>query len=244
MVSGTTSLGMVVGLLSAILVPPPAVKAQVTAFTTNCDLAGPQTTGEVQFLPTCPGRAPSPDRHHAVVQTVIGDGRTLLELQDASGRVLDALPSLSDGMPLTVRWAPNAKWFLANHYDGSGLSFLQLFEMVGNKAIERPALGGLAIKEMVDRYPCLQPDLVMLSGLGWSQDSASIILLARSRLDACSAMHLPGAPTENGHSPDAGWKPLRMIGKVAHAAIDPKSIRSFEIDDPRAFSAGDVGVER
>lgn len=227
---GAVFLAVVIGAV----IPLPDASAQITVFETDCKLAGADTNGMYQFVPTCAGRAPSPDNRFAIVQREDGDGiSSLVELQDARGRRLDTLPSLNDAMPFTILWAPRAGWFFANHYIGSGLSLLRVFEIVDSKAIERPTLVQQAIRLSRQRYPCLpDDDLIVPMGLRWSLDGDAIILLTTARLDACrdSASH-DDAPAYVA-MPDMGWKPLWMIGQAATGTIDALSIRVQDFDTP------------
>lgn len=172
-----------------------------------------------QFILTCPGRAESPDGRFAVVQKAGEEGGVFLS--DGTGRELDEIASLKDGMPFVLFWSPRPHWFFVNHYLGSGLDRLRVFEIVNRTAIERSAVFAEATREMVRRYPCLgRRGTVDASGWRWSRDGRRIALLAYARPDACGEMDARG-----GWQPGPLWDPLWMIGDVATGRIDPASVR-------------------
>lgn len=188
-----------------------------TAPSLDCSQAGRRPDGGYQFLSPCEGRAVSPGGALAVA---IGSKGGVM-LVDARGRALDALPSLDDAMPFVVFWAPNSRRFFVDHYLGSGLERLRVFEIVNRAAIERPALFHEATRVMVRHYPCLGPrGKVVASGRRWSRDSRRIALVAYARTDACFVESRPGEWRPAGH-----WEALWMIGDAVSGRIDPASIR-------------------
>jgi hypothetical protein len=200
-------------VLSLSLVP---AAAEVGALQTDCNLGGPDRPGTYQFVATCAGRALSPDGHFAIVQRAYTSRQPPIELQDGNGRTLQNLKNLSDDMPFLVAWSPDSHWFFVNHHVGSFMDVLQVFEMVGGRAVERPALGRAAVRLAVRRYPCLPPRGVLPNGARWSADSRRIVLWTISRPDVCSGMW----GNRRGE-----WRPLWMIGDVQSGRIDPASIR-------------------
>ena len=190
------------------------------ALDTNCShvaegLGGPG----YQFIATCPGRSKSPDGRFAVVQEAGEEGGVFLS--DSAGRVLDDIASLADDMPFVVYWSPRSDWFFANHYLGSSLERLRVFEIVNRTAIERSAVFAEATREMVRRYRCLGRHAnVVASGWRWSRDGRRIAMIVHARPDAC------GESDSQGYwRPGPDWHPLWMIGDVATGRIDPASVR-------------------
>ena len=164
----------------------------------------------------------SPDGRFAVVQKAYEDTQPPIELQDAQGRTLVKLPSLSDDMPLLVMWSPDSHWFLVNHHVGSFMDLLQVFEMVGDRAVERPALVKAAVRLASRRYSCLQPDMILPNGVQWSRDSRRVILVTISRPDAC---------TDFGRHRGT-WHSLWMIEDVPSGRIEPGSVQVQPDDKP------------
>jgi hypothetical protein len=205
-----------------LLTAVPAARAQVGALQTDCELGGDQGDGRIQFVATCAGRAPSPDGRFAIVQQSYDDPQPPIELQDSTGRTLAKLPSLSDDMPFSVAWAPNSRWFFVNHHVGSFMDHLQLFEMVGLSAVERPALALSASRIAARRYPCLEPGWVHPNGVRWTRDSRRIVLFTTSAPYACAELH-----KRPGRSRD-----LWMIGDVRSGLVDTRSIRVQPDDQP------------
>lgn len=189
--------------------------AQVGALQTDCRLGGVQRDGSYQFVATCAGRSRSPDGRFAVVQRAYRDTQPTIELQDGRGNTLAKLRSLSDDMPFSVSWSPNSGWFYVNHHVGSFMDTLQVFQIVGRTAVERPALGNSAVRVATARYPCLPPSMVLPNGSRWSRDSRHIILVTVSAPYACK---------EFGRHPGT-FHSLWMIGDVGTGRIDKSSIR-------------------
>ncbi len=182
-----------------------------------CEGVGKQADGSYQFLSDCPGRSLSPDGRFAVVQKVHGEEQLPVEFQDTRGGTPIKLPTLTDDMPYAVTWSPNSKWIMVNHHVGSFLDILQLFEVVGGKAIERHALVNAAERLSARRYPCLTAAGVLPSGVRWSRDSRRLVVVTLSSPETC---------TDFGLHPKAGpWHNLWMIGDVASGHIDPGSVK-------------------
>jgi hypothetical protein len=203
---------ILLGLLVTFAHP---VQAQVGALQTDCRLGGVEQNGSYQFVATCPGRALSPDGRLAVVQKAYRENQPTIELQNNRGRVLGRMRSLSDDMPFSVSWAPNSRWFYVNHHVGSFMDTLQVFEVVGNRAIERKELPAAAASVAATRYPCLSPRMVNPNGMKWTRDSRDIVILTVSRTDAC---------TDFARRP-GNWHSLWMIGDVRSGLIKRASIR-------------------
>ena len=214
---------MKIALLAAVLtVVASTAHAQVGAFETDCKLGGDGKKGIYQFVSTCAGRSLSPDGRLAIVQKAYDETQPPIELQDKHGRTLAKLPSLSDDMPFLVMWSPDSRWFLVNHHVGSFMDTLQVFEIVGQTAMERPALVRSAVRLASRRYPCLRRDMILPNGVRWSRDSRRIILVTISRPDACSDY---GRRRGNWHS-------LWMIGDVDSGRIDRGSVKVQPDDKP------------
>jgi hypothetical protein len=194
---------------------PAFAQAQIGALQTECALGGTESDGSYQFVATCAGRAPSPDGRFAVVQRAYQEEQPPIELEDANGRTLATLPALSDDMPFLISWSPDSHWFFANHHVGSFVDVLQVFEMVEGIAVERPAVVDAAVAIARNRYPCLQPGMVLPNGARWIGEN-KVVLVTISRSDACSGDY-GGQPGE--------WEPLWMIGDLTTGAIEPASIR-------------------
>ena len=209
-------------LLISTLASAPAATAQIGALQTDCRLGGAVDGQSYQFVATCAGRAPSPDRRFAIVQHAYTDKQAPIELQDARGRILTRLLTLSDDMPFSVSWAPDSRWFFVNHHVGSFMDELQIFEIVRRSAVERPLLVKSAVRLATRRYPCLPPAAVLPNGSRWARDSRRIVLVTISRPDACSSTNRKRVI----------WRSLWMIGEVRHGRINPESIRVQPDDKP------------
>ena len=199
--------------------PPPSAYPG-GALDTDCShvadgLAGPG----YQFIVGCPGRAIAPNGRWAVEQAPGEAGG--VRLSDPQGRLLDDIPSLMDGMPFVLAWSPRSDWFFANHYQGSSMEQLRVFQIVNRDAIERSAVFAEATRVAVERYPCLsRTATVYASGWRWSGDGRRIAMTVYSRPDACLV--------ERGRGdwvPDGNWEVLWMIGDVGSGHIDPASVR-------------------
>lgn len=194
----------------------PSSRAQVTALAADCKASGPLRTGGFQFIEGCALQARAPNGRRAVVQTKVKTESGAVSVTE-NGRSIDALPALADGMPFVLFWSPRSDRFFANHYLGSGLDRLRVFEMVNHAVVERSDLMAAATRVMVGRYPCLKRQAtIVASGWKWSRDGKRIALVAYARPDACTA--------GNGRA-SGRWEPLWMIGDVAGGRIDPASIR-------------------
>lgn len=214
---------LAVPLLLFCLLSVPAARSQVTALQTACGLGGGQSPASYQFVATCSGRALSPDGKFAIVQRAYIDKQPPIELQDAHGRTLATLKNLSDDMPFSVSWAPDSRWFYVNHHTGSFMDALQVFEIVGHRAVERPALIRSAVRIATRRYPCLTPSMVVANGAHWLGDSRRIVLMTTSGSHACLGdfRRRPGT-----------WHSLWMIGDARNGRIDSASIRVQADDKP------------
>jgi hypothetical protein len=195
---------------------PFPVHAQVTALTEDCKAAGPQPLGGFQFIEGCALRARAPDGRHAIGQARAKGESGAISLTE-NGKPVDTIPALDDGMPFVLFWSPRSAWFFANHYLGSGLDRLRVFELVNHAVVERSNLMAAATRAMVARYPCLRRHAtVVASGWRWSRDGRRIVLVAYARPDACYV---------EGRRNQARWEPLWMIGDPATGRIDPASLR-------------------
>jgi hypothetical protein len=146
-----------------------------------------------------------------------------VSLAEAEGEFLDDLPQLMDGMPFVLFWSPRSDWFLVNHYQGSTMEQLRVFQIVNREAIERSAVFAEAAKIMVVRHPCLarrKSGRVYASGWRWSRDGRRIALVAYAHPAAC----IPPAANPSGHG-DEHVDSLWMIGDAQSGRIDPASVR-------------------
>lgn len=207
---------------TAVASYPSALPGQIGALSTDCKASGFSRDHRVyQIVATCPGRATSPDGRLAIVQRAYRDRQPPIELQDAKGRTLARLGSVSDDMPLTILWSPDSHWVAVNHHVGSFMDELHLFAIAGQTIVERPALVKAAKQHAVRRYPCLTPDAVLPNALRWSRDSRHLVLVTVSSLYACSDTARKG-----------DWFPLWMIGDVRAGRVDPTSLRVDKADGP------------
>lgn len=191
------------------------MRAQIGALSTNCRASGFDRNKIIyQFVATCRGRAPSPDGRLAIVQRAYRDRQPPITLQDAHGRTLARLRSLSDDMPFAVLWSPNGQWLAVNHHVGSFMDELQLFEIVDRRIVRRRDLVTAARRQATQTYRCLTPNAVLPSAIRWSKDSRRLMMVTISSPYACSATARPG-----------DWWPLWMIGDIRTGRIDPKSVK-------------------
>ncbi len=196
-----------------------------------CKDVGKQPDGSYQFLSDCPGRSLSPDGRFALVQKIQGDNQLPVEFQDAQGRTLVKLPSLTDDMPYAATWSPNSRWIMVNHHVGSFMDELQLFEVIGHSAVERSRLVKSAARLATRRYPCLPRDMVLPNGVRWSRDSRRIILVTVSAPYSCTIF---------GRRKGGTWHSLLMIGDVATGRIEPGSVRVQPDNKPFETPKDDV----
>jgi len=169
------------------------------------------------FHPPCPGRALAPNGQWAVEVVAGASG---VRLATADGQLLDEIPNLADSMPFVLYWSPRSDWFFANHYLGSDLERLRVFQIVNRQVIERSSLYAYATTEMVRRYPCFgRRGTVVASGWRWSRDGRRVAMIVYARPDAC--WDYDG--TQRQSTPD--WEPLWMIGDAETGRIDPASVR-------------------
>jgi hypothetical protein len=191
---------------------------QVTALDRDCRHGG-GSNRLFQFVASCPGRAVSPDRKLVIARA--GGDEAKVELRDASGHVLDDIAALDDGMPFVVGWAPNSRWFFVNHYLGSSLDRLRVYQVVNRVAIERSSALAYATRMAVSRYPCLgRTATVVASAWQWSRDSRRIAMVVYARPDACLAEGKSGKFSQKG-----SWEVLWMIADAETGRIDPASVR-------------------
>ncbi|MDP1027871.1 hypothetical protein Q5H91_11650 [Sphingomonas sp. KR1UV-12] len=196
--------------------------AQVGALSTDCKAVGfDEAHRTYQMVATCAGKAISPNGRYAIVQRAYRDRQPPILLQDTRGRTLMRLTMLSDDMPFAVLWSPDSHWIAVNHHVGSFMDRLHLFEMVGDKAVERSTLIRAARHVVTRRYPCLTPDAVLPNALRWSKDGHHLVMVTISSLYACS---------DTAKSGD--WWPLWMIGDVRTGKIDVASVRVDKADGP------------
>lgn len=160
----------------------------------------------------------APNGRWAVVRNeAAGD----VDLVGADGRILDGIPNLMDGMSIDIVWSPRGDWFYANHYLGSNLERLRVFEVVNGTIVERSSVFAEATKVMVARYPCLSRGAsVVASGHRWGRDGRRIALVAYARPDACQVQRRPWDRFSGGE-----WQALWMIGDAETGRIDPASVR-------------------
>jgi hypothetical protein len=172
-----------------------------------------------QFIATCPGKSFAPNGKWALVQK--GGENGGVTLVDAKGGILDEIPNLTNAMPFVIMWSPRSNWFLANHYLGSGLERLRVFEIVNRTAIERSDIFADATREAVKKYPCLgRTAMVVASGWKWSSDGRRVAMTVYARPDSCLIIE------PNGQwRPGGNWEVLWMIGDVETGKIDPTSVR-------------------
>ena len=228
MVSFPAWCGLMAAVSAALAIAPARSDAppQATAFNTDCPSVGGNIKQGYQFIATCAGRSYSPDRRYSIVQRAYDDEQPAIELQDARGRTIATLKSLSDDMPFRLFWAPDSRWFFVNHHVGSFMDEMQLFEITGRSVIERRALVQSAVRTATGRFPCLPPRGVLPNGARWMPDGRSIVMVTISRPSACSESGRPGS-----------WKPLWMIGDAHTGRIDRSSIRvahgEGELREPR-----------
>ena len=121
-------------------------------------------------------------------------------------------------------WSPDSAWLFANHYRGSTMERLRVFQIVNRTVVERSAVYAEAIRTAVARYPCLgRSAAVYASGWRWSRDGRRIAMTVYARPDACHVQ------TGRGIWEPAGrWEVLWMIGDAASGRIDPASVRIRE----------------
>jgi hypothetical protein len=172
-----------------------------------------------QFIDTCPGRSLAPNGRWAVVQK--GGEQSGVTLEDSQGRLLDEIPNLTNDMPFSILWSSRSNWFLANHYLGSDLERLRVFEIVNRTVIERSDVFADATRQAVKRYPCLgRASSVVASGWKWSRDGRRIAMTVYARPDACLVEGPKGEWRDGGR-----WEVLWMIGDVDSGKVEPASVR-------------------
>src|SRR5688572_18342076 len=167
---------------------PAQVDLAGTVVDGGCRHSGTNADGSVQFILTCPQTSRSPDGSWALVHTrsVGAEERYRVYVADAEGREVGDIPNLNDAMPFVLRWSPQPNWFFVNHYLGSSLERLRVFELVDHGLVERSDLLASATRVMVDRYPCLaKVTTVAVSGWRWGRDGRRVVMDAYVRPDTC-----------------------------------------------------------
>ena len=192
----------------------------------NCRGAGLQADGGIHFLPPCPISVSSPGGQWKIVQTPSTGGEEEIYevlVEDASGRILDRIPDINDGMPLVLRWSPRGDWFLINHYAGSGLEQPRVFQITPSGVVEhrRHLQTGLARAHVMS--PCLPVEKMGMtgSGLKWSRDGRRLAWVFATRPDMCVFYGDMSGPIP----PDKRWKPFLMISDVQTGEIVEDSVR-------------------
>lgn len=218
-----------------------SASAQVGALQTDCRLGGPIGNRGYQFVATCAGRAPSPDKRFAIVQHAYTTTQGPIELQDARGRVLARVPQLADDMPFAVFWSPRPNWFEVNHHVGSFMDRPEVYEIRGDRVIPHDGITREAKREAIRLSPCLQRvkyDFVMGDAVGWSRDGKKIAWYFETDTTACM-----GANETGPVPPKEQWKAFWMISDAATGMIVPGSIRIIPDDSSGYFPSDRLYAE-
>jgi hypothetical protein len=181
----------------------------------TCRQAPRDTDGRYAFSGDCGGQAPASDGAFLVVKNP-GNGAGVGVVRAGNGMAIGDLGLLDDGMGFTILWSPRPRWFVADHYLGSGLAQAHIFEIVDGALVPRPRLIEEARRLLRAHGPCLPVEQLVIASVRWSGDGKRIVLVAGARPDAC------------GQSGDWDW--LWMIGDPATGRVDPASVRV--IPDP------------
>ena len=187
-------------------------------------------TSSFAFVPGCKAEARSPNGMWGVSMESKEPGS--IHLMDRSGRIADDLFALADAMPFSVTWSPNSRWFFANHYQGSSLDRLRVFEVTNWLAVERSAIFSEATRVAAERHPCLRSATIHSTGWKWSKDGRRLAMAVYARPDACLVEVRPGQ-----FQPKGEWNVLWMVGDVETGRIDPASVRIRE-NGTAPFPAG------
>lgn len=212
----------------ALLGSAPAA-AQVGALQTDCKLGGPQDRRSYQFVATCAGRAPSPDRRFSIVQRAYTADQPPIELQDRHGRTITRIGQLRDDMPFAVLWAPNSQWFLVSHHVGSFMDRPEVYQISNRRVISRDRFRLIGQQLAQKIFPCLprsKADWARGAVQGWSKDGRRVAWAFITQTDMCS-------PEYGGKSVsyEKNWKPVWMISEIPSGRVIPGSVH---IDNSRS----------
>jgi hypothetical protein len=204
-------------------------RAAPLALETNCQHAGSQRDGTVQFIPTCPERAVRPDKRWTLVQTeAVGKAETYrVYIADQLGKSIGDVSGLSDYMPFMLYWSPRPNWFAVSHHVGSFLDQPEVYEITPLGPIRRDAFRMKASDEIRRRYPCLGSGVDWLQGgiIRWSPDGRRIAWFFTTSLYACG----PDRPDAFNSGP--GWESLMLVSDAETGEIVPESIRLLSDKD-------------
>ncbi|NIJ21432.1 hypothetical protein FHS95_003135 [Sphingomonas naasensis] len=186
----------------------------------SCREVRRDSDGRYAFSGDCGGQAPAPDGAFLVVKNP-GEGTGVGVVRAGTGAAIGDLGVLDDGMGFTVLWSARPRWFVADHYLGSGLAEAHLFEIVDGALVPRPRLIEEARRVLRAHGPCLPAGQLVVASVRWSRDGTRLVLVAGARPDACGT---------NGE-----WDWLWMIGDPATGRVDPASVRVIRDPPPKAL---------
>ena len=208
----------------------------------DCSHAGANPDGSVQFIPTCPQSAQSPDDRLQVIQIPKADSHsaTVTYLADGDGNMLGHIPKLDDDMPFVLLWSPRRDWLLTNQWIGSGLERPRVFELTSNGLIEHSQFIAPAVAEARRISPCLHhrelsPAEVTGTGMQWSRDGRQLAWLMQLDVYACVGI-------ASGRPPDPSPQPFAMIsdmgsGQIITGSIRPVGEDHFVLPDDGPYAA-------
>ena len=158
----------------------------------NCEHSGSSANGGFSFIFTCPQRSESPDGKYALTidDYRYEDGEEVYRLyatDNADRREFD-IAELNDAFPFVLFWSPRPGWFAVEHYRGSGLAEVKVFEIASDGVRERDSFNISAHSAYAGKFPCLAPfDGGSNRGRiqGWSADGRHLAWTMMTRLDVC-----------------------------------------------------------
>ena len=199
----------------------------------NCEHSGPQSDGGIAFIFTCPQFSRSPDGNATVV---VDDYRyengeesyRVYATYGASGREME-IAGLNDALPFTLFWSPKPGRFAVEHYRGSGLATVKVFEITADEVLEQVSFNAPALAAYAANIPCL----TNLGGSsnrgriqGWSPDGRYLAWTMMTRLDACME------PDEYGSvPPEKQVSPVSVISNLNTGEVVANSVRVLDWED-------------
>ncbi|MCW0197032.1 hypothetical protein [Sphingopyxis sp.] len=209
----------------------------------DCANSGVNPDGGIQFIAICPQASMSPDGRWRLVQTPpVGADETYdVFIETPNGKRVGRVPGLNDHMPFVLYWSPRSGWFMANHWQGSGLQLPRVFQITGDRVVEHMGFLRTGENKAREISPCLPAPKRRLwvtgDGLRWSKDGRRLAWRFYTRPDTClrdEADIYRDIPAEDQ------WRPFLMISDVTTGEIIDGSIRilpdggkwSFPVDGP------------
>jgi hypothetical protein len=200
----------------------------------DCEDAGAEVEGTVQFIAECPLRSSSPDRQWTLVQTSSDQQGNYHDfIEDARGQAVGEVPGLNDDMPFVLVWSPRKEWFAVQHHVGSFMDVPEIFQITPRGVIKRDEFAHAAQARAHNMYPCLPSDGkdIWLAGsiFKLSRDGAKLAWAFTTRPNMCNFDGPPKSQEEQ-----MPWHSFLMISDLDTGEIVRGSVRV--LPDNKAFA--------